>query len=85
MDNFRGNPITAGDENRPIVFAQIDKEINSFALEYNGFLLESTKATSTPLLFFNKKDVDEMIKDKLLSWKGSTISTLSPELAQLFP
>lgn len=62
IDNFDEIQSLIGDENKPIVFAEIDKAVNSFALEYNGF--SRKYETDKYLLFFNKRDVDKMIVEK---------------------
>ncbi|WP_425538912.1 DHH family phosphoesterase [Microaceticoccus formicicus] len=62
IDNFEELAGVTDENNRPIVFAEVDKEINTFAINYNGFArkYESDKY----LCIFRKADFTKMMEDK---------------------
>lgn len=62
IDNFEELAGVTDENNRPIVFAEVDKEINTFAINYNGFArkYESDKY----LCVFRKAEFLKMIEDK---------------------
>ncbi len=62
IDNFEELAGATDENNRPIVFAEVDKEINTFAINYNGFArkYESDKY----LCIFRKSDFKKMMEDK---------------------
>lgn len=62
IDNFEEIAGVTDENNRPIVFAEVDKEINTFAINYKGFArkYESDKY----LCVFRKSEFLKMIDDK---------------------
>ncbi|MDO5717393.1 MAG: DHH family phosphoesterase [Tissierellia bacterium] len=62
IDNFEEIAGATDENNRPIVFAEIDKEINTYAVNYNGFARKYD--SDKYLCVFRKVDFNRMIKDK---------------------
>ncbi|MDO5688784.1 MAG: DHH family phosphoesterase [Tissierellia bacterium] len=62
IDNFDEVYQSTEESSRPLLFAEIDKAINTFAMEYRGFARKYD--TEKYLLIFQKADLMDMIQDK---------------------
>lgn len=62
IDNFDELGGSSEDNNKPIIIAEIDKNINTFAIEYNGFARKYD--SDKYLCVFRRTDFQKMIVDK---------------------
>ncbi len=62
IDNFDELGGSSEDNNKPLILAEIDKKINTFAIDYNGFARKYD--SDKYLCIFRRADFQKMIDDK---------------------